>query len=354
MEEEAGAVSLGGSLPVPSVQELVKTEQLKAVPSRYIRPDQDPIESNPNASLQIPVVNLDLLVAGDLENASKLDLACREWGFFQLTNHGVSKELLDKVIRSTKEFFEMPLDEKKKFPQAAGDLEGYGQAFVVSEEQKLDWADLFYVVTLPVRYRKLHLFNKFPVQYRIALEAYSVELKSIAMKLVNAMAKSLKMDPQEMIDLFQDGTQSMRTNYYPPCPEPDKVIGLASHSDAVGLTILLQLSDTEGLQVRKDGNWVTVRPSPYAFVVNIGDILEIITNGSYRSIEHRAICNSAEERISIATFLSPLMEQEFGPAASLIANGARPNFLRTTTADYYKGVYARQLGGKSYLDTVRL
>ena len=85
----------------------------------------------------------------------------------------MSKELLDKVIRSTKEFFEMPLDEKKKFPQAAGDLEGYGQAFVVSEEQKLDWADLFYVVTLPVRYRKLHLFNKLPVQYR------SVNLNSL-------------------------------------------------------------------------------------------------------------------------------------------------------------------------------
>ena len=90
------------------------------------------------------------------------------------------------------------------------------------------------------------------------------------------MAKCLNMDPQEMIDLFQDGYQAMRTNYYPPCPEPDKVIGLAPHSDGVGLTILLQLSDTQGLQVRKDGNWVTVRPSPYAFVVNIGDILEVL------------------------------------------------------------------------------
>ena len=79
----------------------------------------------------------------------------------------MSTELLDKVIRSTKEFFEMPLDEKKKkFPQKAGDLEGYGQAFVVSEEQKLDWADIFSVVTLPVRYRKLHLFNKLPAEYR--------------------------------------------------------------------------------------------------------------------------------------------------------------------------------------------
>ncbi|KAL1805722.1 hypothetical protein ACET3Z_028790 [Daucus carota] len=354
MLDKEGAVLLGGSLPVPSVQELAKKEQLKAVPSRYVRPDQDPIIFDSKTAPQIPVIDLERLVAGDLENTNNFDSACREWGFFQLTNHGVSTELLDKMIKATQEFFKMPLEEKKKFPQEAGDLEGYGQAFVVSEEQKLDWADIFYVCTLPLRYRKAHLFKKLPIDYRLALEAYSAELKSIAMKLLNSMAKCLKMDPQEMIELFEDSYQTVRTNYYPPCPEPDKVIGLAAHSDAVGLTILLQISEMAGLQVRKDGSWVTIKPHPYAFVVNIGDILEIITNGSYRSIEHRAICNLVQERISIATFLSPLMHREFGPAPSLLANGARPQFLRTTTENYYKGVYARKLGGKSYLDTVRL
>ncbi|KAL8088547.1 protein SRG1-like [Apium graveolens] len=351
---ENGAVLLGGSLPVPSVQELAKKKQLKAVPSRYVRTDQDPIISDSKIALQIPVVDLERLVSGDLDMSQKFDSACREWGFFQLTNHGVRTDLLDKMMEATQEFFKMPLEEKKKFPQEAGDLEGYGQAFVVSEDQKLEWADLFYVCTLPLRYRKAHLFNKLPLNYRLALEAYSAELKTIAMKLVNSMAKCLKVDPQEMIALFEDSYQTVRTNYYPPCPEPDKVIGLAPHSDAVGLTILLQLSETPGLQVRKDGSWITAKPDPYAFIVNIGDILEIITNGNYRSIEHRAICNSEEERISIVTFLSPLMDCEFGPAPSLLANGVRAQFLRTTTANYYRGVYARELGGKSYLDTVRL
>ncbi|KAK1378521.1 putative Senescence-related protein 1 [Heracleum sosnowskyi] len=328
--EKGGAVLLGGSLPVPSVQELAKKEQLKVVPSRYVRTDQEPIISDSKTPLQIPVIDLERLVAGDSEMAKKFDSACREWGFFQLTNHGVRNELLDKMIKATQEFFKMPLEEKKKFPQEAGDLEGYGQLL------------------------KAYLFNKLPIDYRLALEAYSAELKSISMKLVNSMAKCLKMDPQEMKDLFEDSYQTVRTNYYPPCPEPDKVIGLAAHSDAVGLTILLQLSEMAGLQVRKDGSWITVKPYPYAFVVNIGDILEIITNGNYRSIEHRAICNSVEERISIATFLSPLMDCEFGPAPSLLGNGARAQFLRTTTANYYRGVYARELGGKSYLETVRL
>lgn len=81
---KGGAVLLGGSLPVPSVQELVRQEQLKAVPSRYVRTDQDPIVSDTKIPLQIPVVDLDGLVSGDLENTLKFDHACREWGFFQV------------------------------------------------------------------------------------------------------------------------------------------------------------------------------------------------------------------------------------------------------------------------------
>jgi len=68
----------------------------------------------------------------------------------------------------------------------------------------------------------------------------------------------------------------MRMNYYPPCPQPDKVIGLTPHSDSTGLTILLQLNQVEGLLIRKNGLWVPVNPFPNAFIVNVGDILEVI------------------------------------------------------------------------------
>lgn len=84
MLDKEGAVLLGGSLPVPSVQELAKKEQLKAVPSRYVRPDQDPIIFDSKTAPQIPVIDLERLVAGDLENTNNFDSACREWGFFQV------------------------------------------------------------------------------------------------------------------------------------------------------------------------------------------------------------------------------------------------------------------------------
>lgn len=110
---------------------------------------------------------------------------------------------------------------------------------------------------------------------REILEAYSAEMKKLAMTLLSQLAKALKMDDAEMKELLKEGAQSMRMNYYPPCPEPDLAIGFSPHSDADALTILFQLKETEGLQIRKDGKWVSVKPLHNSFVVNVGDILEV-------------------------------------------------------------------------------
>lgn len=90
------------------------------------------------------------------------------------------------------------------------------------------------------------------------------------------MEKALKVEPNEMLELFKDINQSVRMNFYPPCPQPENVIGLNPHSDAEALTILLQANDIEGLQIRKDGQWISITPLANAFVVNVGDILEVI------------------------------------------------------------------------------
>ena len=86
---------------------------------------------------------------------------------------------------------------------------------------------------------------------RETLEAYSSELKILAMKMLDLMAKALGMDPNDMRILFE-GHQGMRMNYYPLCPQPECAIGLNYHSNADGLTILLQINEMEGLQIRKD------------------------------------------------------------------------------------------------------
>jgi len=111
---------------------------------------------------------------------------------------------------------------------------------------------------------------------RDTLEAYSRELKNTAMKTLVYIAKALKMETDEMTVLFEEGMQAMRMNYYPACPEPEKAIGLTPHSDAVGITFLLQLNEVQGLQIRKDDIWISIIPLPNAFIVNIGEILEVI------------------------------------------------------------------------------
>ncbi|CAN1140763.1 Protein SRG1 [Linum perenne] len=334
---------LGSSLLVPSVQELAKSSTLTDVPLRYIRdPPHDEEEQllDDDDDYEVPIIDL--------------HFASTHWGFFQLINHRVSSSVMGKMKREVEQFFKMTMEEKSKYWQSEEEVEGFGQAFVVSDEQKLDWADLFFIVTQPPNERNPHLFPNLPLPLRETLEEYSKELKITAMEMLVQMAKALKMDENEMKQVFEDGHQSMRMNYYPPCPQPNQVIGLTPHSDATGLTILLQLNQVEGLQIKKHGNWVSVKPLPNAFIINIGDIVEIITNGEYRSIEHRAMVNSEKERLSIATFYAPSYETEIGPAKSLMNKQNPPNFKRILVQDFFKGLFSRELNGKSYLDSLRV
>eukprot|EP00262_Sarcandra_glabra_P005975 TRINITY_DN1794_c0_g1_i4.p1 TRINITY_DN1794_c0_g1~~TRINITY_DN1794_c0_g1_i4.p1 ORF type:complete len:359 (-),score=57.97 TRINITY_DN1794_c0_g1_i4:147-1223(-) len=348
--------SFGVSLLVPSVQELAR-EGTVSVPARYIRPDHDrPIISESASLPEIPIIDMHKLLFGESMDSElkKLHSACQEWGFFQLVNHGVNSSLIEKMKLEIQNFFNLPLEEKKRFWQQPGDLEGLGQAFVVSEEQKLDWADMFFMVTLPTHLRKPYLFPKLPQSLRETTEAYSTELQKVSITLLLQMARALEMDGNEMRELYEDGFQSMRMNYYPPCPQAELVMGVTPHSDSGGLTILLQVNEMEGLQIRKQGDWIPVKPLPNAFIVNLGDAMEILSNGVYRSIEHRATINSAKERLSIATFYGPNLEREVGPACSLINPQNPALFKRLGTKEYFKYSFAKKLNGKSNVENMRI
>ncbi|KAK9215163.1 hypothetical protein WN944_007166 [Citrus x changshan-huyou] len=161
------------------------------------------------------------------------------------------------------------------FWQQLEDIEGFGQFFITSEEQKLDWGYGFTMFTLPTHLRKPHLFPKLPLPFRDDLEVYLTRLKNLTLKILDLMAKALRMDPNDMIELSENGMQSLRMNYYPHCPQPEQVPGFKPHSDGSVLTILLQINEMDGLQIKKDGKWVAVKPLPDAFIFNIGDVLEV-------------------------------------------------------------------------------
>ncbi|RDY00356.1 Protein SRG1, partial [Mucuna pruriens] len=135
----------GVGVAVPYVQEIVK-ESLRSVPERYVRAQHErAILSSTIPLPEIPIIDLRKLLSQDDKGPQleKLHYACKEWGFFQVINHGVSSSVVENVKRGTKELFNLPMEEKRKFGQREGEMEGYGQAFVVSDEQKLEWADIW-------------------------------------------------------------------------------------------------------------------------------------------------------------------------------------------------------------------
>ncbi|KAI3838146.1 hypothetical protein MKX03_000664 [Papaver bracteatum] len=350
---------------VPSVHELIK-EKITEIPNPYIRTScvdhEDHHTDQSTADHNIPVIDVQGLFSGESVLADsefeKLHSACQDWGFFQVVNHGISSLVIANLKSEMRNLFELPLEERKKICQEPGDpmAEGFGQLFIVSDDQKRDWSDTFYLTALPTNLRKPQLFAGIPVLMRESLEAYSSGLKDVTMILLGKMAKAIKMDSDEMEELFNDCLQRMGLNYYPPCPKSEQVIGLSPHSDAGALSIVLQLNETEGLQIRKDGKWVIVKPIPGALIVNIGDMLEILSNGAYPSIEHRVVVNPTMERFSIATFHSTNPDAEIGPAHSLIDPPHKPAlFRRETLKKYYQNFFAHKLNGKTTnLDFMRI
>ncbi|GLT51276.1 hypothetical protein SLA2020_246970 [Shorea laevis] len=343
----------GSSELVVSIQELLK-EPIKTIPQNYILSKQEHPNPVPLANQLLPIIDMNRFASMEEFHLElhKLHSACQHWGFFQLVNHGVSTELLEKLKHEMEGFFKLPLEEKLKYRIRAGEAEGYGSP--ARPEGKLDWADRIAMITNPVHRRKPHLFPELPSSLRSTLDTYMLDLQNLGMELLGLIAKALKIEEKEMKEIFEDGMQSVRLALYPPCPQPELVIGITPHSDTTGITILNQVNGVDGLQIKRDGIWYPISFLPDALVVNVGDILEILSNGMYPSIEHRATVNSEKERMSIGFFISPKFEAEVGPLPSLINQQNPPLYKRMGMEEYAKGFLSRTVDGKTYLSHMRV
>jgi len=111
---------------------------------------------------------------------------------------------------------------------------------------------------------------------REVVERYYEEQKKLAKKLLELISESLGLKPSYINEyLGEDCVHSFVANCYPSCPQPELAMGLMKHSDPGALTVLLQDTNS-GLQVLKDGQWITVKPTEGAFIVNLGDHMEVI------------------------------------------------------------------------------
>ncbi|CAM0907862.1 unnamed protein product [Alopecurus aequalis] len=344
---------LGTTLPVRNVQALAADEPTADAIERYIQPDIDAHHVLAERSDDVPLIDL-----GKLQNAetveveaARLKFACEEWGFFQVINHGVPDEVIAGVRRDTEEFFQLPLHVKNAYAQRPGDLQGYGQAFVQSNDQKLDWADMFALYTQPPEARDMSYWPTQPHTFRNSIEEYSSELMKLAHSVATFIAKTLDADPELVAD--KNVVQIFRMNYYPQCSStPDKVLGFSPHSDGSFLTILLDVNLVQGLQIRRHGAWIPVKPRNDALLVNVGDLLEIMTNGKYKSIEHRVTIDAHKERLSISAFHVPKLDGIISPIMGIMEEKV---LYKTTSVEEYSRLYmSNKLDGKKALDHAKL
>eukprot|EP00253_Pinus_taeda_P034102 PITA_34102 len=153
--------------------------------------------------------------------------------------------------------------------------------------------------------------------------------------------------------IFGKHHQGMAVNYYTLSPNPDLTLGLPGNSDASGITVLMQ-GDVNGLQVLKNGKWVSVEPIANSFFLNLGDQLKVVSNGRFRSAEHRVIMNASTTRIPVITFCNPSPDAFISPPKSMV-DEQHPALYREYEFGEFRGVFwCQELKGKNSLDHFKI
>ncbi|KAF7042237.1 hypothetical protein CFC21_051894 [Triticum aestivum] len=353
----------GAGWPEPVVRvQAVSDTCGETIPERYVKLPLDrpsattlqPAVSHGGGSLNIPVV--DMSMPDSDETVRAVDAACREWGFFQAVNHGVSPELLRRARSSWRGFFRQPAEVRERYANSPATYEGYGSRLGTTKGGHLDWGDYYFLHLLPPSIKSHDKWPSLPSTLREATEEYGEEVVKLCRRVSKVLSKGLGLDGGRLQAAFGgEGGEGacMRVNFYPRCPQPELTLGVAAHSDPGGMTMLLVDDHVRGLQVKKDGQWITVDPVPDAFIVNVGDQIQVLSNAAYKSVEHRVTVSAAEERLSLAFFYNPRSDVPVAPMAELVAPG-RPALYPEMTFDEYRAhIRQRGLSGKAHLQSLQ-
>ncbi|KAL5581564.1 hypothetical protein UlMin_014006 [Ulmus minor] len=334
---------------------------LGRVPSQYIQtPQNRPTPSSPSSSNTIPLIDLHKFDPTRRDSVREaIDRACRDWGAFHVTGHGVPAELLRRVKRVGLTFFnDSTIDDKLRYAcdPSSSASEGYGSRMLERDDTVLDWRDYFDHHTLPLSRRNPKRWPHFPADYREVMAEYSDRMGILASDLLGLVSESLGLPTRCIEDAVGEFFQNITISYYPPCPQPELTLGLQSHSDMGAITLLVQ-DEVGGLEVWKDGEWVAVKPVAEvedAIVVLLADQTEIITNGKYRSAQHRALTNSSRARLSLATFQDPAKTRKISPASELICESSPPRYREVLYGEYVSSWYTKGPEGKRNIDALLL
>ncbi|KAK6916497.1 Isopenicillin N synthase-like, Fe(2+) 2OG dioxygenase domain [Dillenia turbinata] len=283
----------------------------------------------------IPIIDLSPLASLDDDDTSsnpekisalvaEIGEACQTWGFFQVTNHGVPPDFRAKMEALAHEFFDQPLEEKRRVRRDEVNPLGYYDGEHTKNVR--DWKEVFdYTVVDPMLLPASHVIDdkelrelrnqwpEYPPDFRKACDDYAEEMVKLSHKIMGLISLSLGLPFDRMKGHFNDHTSFVRLNYYPPCPFPHLALGVGRHKDSGALTVLAQ-DNVGGLQVRRksDGEWIDVKPTADAYIINVW------SNDKYESVEHRVVANTEKGRFSIPFFFNPAHDATIKPMEELI------------------------------------
>nr|ASK51797.1 putative anthocyanidin synthase [Muscari armeniacum] len=304
----------------PRVESLASSG-LATIPADYVRPlwERDHLgdaleevkkaESGPH----IPIVDLKAFDSDQADEKTKcvddVEAAAKEWGVMHVLNHGISSELIERVRAVGKGFLDLPVEAKERYAndQSEGKIQGYGSKLANNASGQLEWEDYFFHLIFPADKVDLSVWPKEPADYTEVMQQFAKELRGVASKMLAILSLGLGLEAEKLENEL-GGTEEllmqMKINYYPKCPQPDLALGVEAHTDVSPLSFILH-NDVPGLQVFYDGRWVTAKLVPDTLIVHVGDSLEILSNGSYKSVLHRGLVNKEKVRISWAVFCEP-------------------------------------------------
>ncbi|MED6208071.1 hypothetical protein PIB30_041548 [Stylosanthes scabra] len=287
-------------------------------------PDSDPNESNndliddvaQDSSLDpspVPVIDLECLE----QEKERFEDACKDWGLFRLVNHGIPLTLMKELQEQAKELFSMPYETKHDTCSASPITYFWGTPALTPTGTALNrgpknfnWVEGFDVPLGQLSKFQPHLPTLDSI--RLLLMEYERHLSRIATTIFNAMMKNLDLNNNNMMNHLEEcssyvsrETGMVRMYRYPPCTDTSIGWGMEVHTDSSVLSILNQDDHVSSLQLLKDDQWLTVKPLSNTLIVNLGDMMQAISNDRYKSVKHRVRVNKERERISICYFVFP-------------------------------------------------
>ncbi|CAI9292581.1 unnamed protein product [Lactuca saligna] len=339
------------------VKGLVEYSGLTEVPPRFIQPPNERFDKQQAApSSENMIIDLSELDGPNHDQVVKaLAHAAETLGFFQVVNHGVPLELLDSLKTATHQFFDQPAEKKATYLKEVSNnpMVMYSTSFVPEKEKIWMWRDFFKMTYT----NDADALEFWPNECKEVVLEYIKTSTEMVKKLLQALIENLGVKLNDSgLDPFI-GSKSVHMIFYPKCPNPELTIGVKKHSDMGTLTMLLQ-DDIGGLYVKKAGEnvssgneeWVEVPPTPGALVINVGDVLQILSNGKYKSAEHIVRTTSTASRVSIPIFNAPVPVAKIGPFPELVARDGVARYKEVTYKEYTNNIMQKPHGGKMALE----